>query len=82
MQQQPNVALTIFQKATKRARKPLDLARAHLGIAICHLSQNQLKEAIAPLKATIAVPNCPPNLKSQASRALKQVQERLAGGGK
>ena len=81
MQRQPNSALPLFKKATKRGRKPLDLARAHFGMAICYLSQNQLKEAVSPLKATIAVPNCPPSMKSQARRTLKQVQESLAGGG-
>jgi tetratricopeptide (TPR) repeat protein len=67
-------AIALFTRATKVTKQPYDIAYAHISIAVCYLSQNKPKQAIPALEATIAVPNCPPDLKKQAQQYLTVVK--------
>lgn len=72
-------AIPLFQKAVKTGRQPHDIAYAHISIAVCYLSQNKMKEGREALEATLAVPNCPPDLKKQAQQYLDVVKQRTNG---
>ncbi len=73
--QQFDQAIPLFRKAAKTGKDPYDLAYAHLSIAVCYLQQNKLPEAVPELKATVAVPNAPKDLKEQAQQILSQIQQ-------
>ena len=73
------LAIPQFRKAVSKGNNAYDLAYAHVSIAACYMSQNKPKEALPEYKATAAVPNCPPELKSQAQQAGAQLSR---GGGK
>ncbi len=66
-------AIALFQKSLAVANTPYEKAYAHISIASCYLQQNQPDKAVPQLKATAAVPNCPPDILQNAQLALKQI---------
>jgi thioredoxin-related protein len=75
-----DTAIAYFRKAIQQGKDPYDLAYSHISIAVCYLSQRKIKEAIPSLKATIAVPNAPRQLKDQAQLYLNQIQQMNSRG--
>lgn len=71
-------AIPFFRKAVQTGKTPYDLAYAHISIASCYAAQSKFKEALPEFKATAAVPNCPPDLKTGAQQAIAQLS-RMGG---
>jgi len=69
-------AIPLFRKAARAGKQPDDIGYAHLSIAVCYLSQNDTRSAIPELKATLAVPNVPREMRDQAQRILDQINKR------
>lgn len=75
MKNQFGQAVPRFEKAVKVGKDPYDLAYAHISLATCYMSQHKRAEALNEYKATAAVPNCPPELKSQAEQAVAALSQ-------
>jgi thiol-disulfide isomerase/thioredoxin len=76
--QQFDQAIPLFQKAARTGKDPYDLAYAHISIAVCYLQQNKIPEAVPELKATVAVPNVPKDMKDQAQQILEQIRQHTS----
>ncbi len=68
--QQFDKAIQLFQKAAKVSKTPYDTAYAHISSAVCLFSTGKTKDAIPDLKAILAMPNPPTDLKLQAQQML------------
>ena len=68
--QQFDKAIPLFQKAAKFSKIPYDMAYAHISSAVCFFSTGKNKEAVPDLKAILAMPNAPADLKQQAQQML------------
>ncbi len=67
-------SVPLYQRAIKITKAPRDVAVGHLSLAYCHLSQNQLKQALPDLKAIQAMPNCPQDIKGTAQQFLAKLK--------
>lgn len=69
-------AVPLFRKSAAVAKTPYDRGYAHISAAVCLLQQNDLKRAKPELQAVVAVPNCPPDMKKQATQILDAMKKR------
>ena len=63
-------ATSLFQKAAKHSKTPYDKAYAHISGAACLFATGKPKQAIPDLKAVLAMPNPPAEMKKQAQQML------------
>lgn len=63
-------AISLFQKAAKISKTPYDKAYAHLSGAACLFATGKAKQAIPDLKAVLAMPKPPAEMKQQAQQML------------
>ena len=68
-------AITLYQKAARSARNPEERAVAHINLAICYGSMHKFDITESELNTTLAIPNCPAEMKQAAQQLLARVQQ-------
>ncbi len=74
--QQFDKAIPLFQKAAKASKTPYEKAYAHISSAVCYFSTGKNKQAIPDLKAILAMPKPPAEMKQQAQQMLTVANKR------
>jgi len=74
-------AIALFRKSLKIAQSTKDLVAAHIGLVQCYATKDDMAGANQHLRAILALPGVPPNIKASVAKILTDVHKAGADGG-
>lgn len=75
-----DAAIAMLEKTVKLSKQPAEIAYAHISLALNYQAQKLPEVAATELKAVLALPDAPKDLKKQAQQLLDKMKEAQNGG--